>query len=232
MTDSQFREKIVAIRQALELSPNQSLDLSTSGLSCKRFEIDETSGNTITRDYKLMNIEIDKSTNLTVIHTDNIHKNFYLKRWVLTDAQLIKLTQICVDTNLNLTFEYCPHCECEAIIPYKMEMAVCNHCGKPLAPCSVCMDQTDNCDCSNCKFNNRGVSQTETETLIYIVDYTKTSYYPEQLMCMKEDDFVALAEKQGTIFSLQGFVRDWNIYQTIPNPIHSIMRMFDVPKTL
>jgi hypothetical protein len=68
---------------------------------------------------------------------------------------LEKLHLICVATNPEISFEYCPYCENEAIIPYKMEMGVCNHCGKPLAPCSYCIDLNhgDCPECSGCKFN-------------------------------------------------------------------------------
>lgn len=68
---------------------------------------------------------------------------------------LEKLHKICVATNPEISFEYCPFCENEAIIPYKMEMGVCNHCGKPLAPCSYCIDLNhgDCPECSGCKFN-------------------------------------------------------------------------------
>lgn len=44
----------------------------------------------------------------------------------------------------DYTIEYCPYCESESYI-HATGITACQHCGKPLAPCSVCSDEHKGC---------------------------------------------------------------------------------------
>ena len=98
------------------------------------------------------------------------YKLYNIKPNTLPIDILEKLHKICVVTNPEISFEYCPYCENEAIIPYKMEMGVCNHCGKPLAPCNYCADinHGDCPDCDGCKFNQHNEQDDEEDFPVII----------------------------------------------------------------
>lgn len=49
------------------------------------------------------------------------------------------------------TIEYCPHCDTEQVI-WSHGVTACPHCGKPLAPCSVCHDEAIADVCYNCPY--------------------------------------------------------------------------------
>ena len=141
-----------------------------------------------------------------------------------------------VTTNPDVVFEYCPYCENEAIIPYQMKMGICNHCGTPLAPCSYCADNDDKQDCANCPFNNgqyrHDADNDEKENIIYIVDLNKTSLPYHKVIELSCEEFINLAEEQGNVNTFNGFMQRWNIYHDLPNPLTSIMRVYEQVKIL
>lgn len=147
-----------------------------------------------------------------------------------------KLFNICYANNKDVSFEYCPYCENEAVIPYQMKMGICNHCGAPLAPCAYCNDNCDTQDCHNCPFNNtpyRHDKDDDTiEELIYIVDLNKTTLTYQQVVELSCDDFIELAEEQGNVNTPNGFMQRWNIYNDLPNPKTSVMRVYEQVKRL
>lgn len=148
------------------------------------------------------------------------------------DRLLPELWEICVNQNKELTFEYCPHCEQEAIIPYKMAMGMCNHCGAPLAPCSYCTDNNDKQDCHNCPFNNSKHcnSNIATETRIYIVDICNSHTTEDEVMGWSCEKFMKVAEEQGNVNTIEGLMQRYNIYKDLPKM--GIMRIYKQPKRL
>jgi hypothetical protein len=148
------------------------------------------------------------------------------------DTLLPELWKVCVNQNEKLTFEYCPHCEQEAIIPYKMAMGMCNHCGAPLAPCSYCSDNNDKQDCHHCPFNNakHRNANIETETRIYIVDICNSHTTTDEVMGWSCEKFMEVAEEQGNVNTIDGLVQRYNIYNDLPK--NGVMRIYDRPKRL
>ena len=147
-----------------------------------------------------------------------------------------KLFNICYANNTDVSFEYCPYCENEAVIPYQMKMGMCNHCGKPLAPCACCHNYYDKQDCANCPFNNgkyrHDNDDNETEEIIYIVDLNETTLSYQQVAELSCDDFIELAEQQGNVNTLNAIIQRWNIYHDLPDPQTSVMRVYKQKKIL
>ena len=147
-----------------------------------------------------------------------------------------KLFNICYANNTDVSFEYCPYCENEAVIPYQMKMGMCNHCGKPLAPCACCNDYYDEQDCANCPFNNgryqHDTADEEIEQVIYIVDLNQTTLSYQEVVELTCDDFIELAEEQGNVNTFNGFMQRWNIHNDLPNPQSSVMRVYEQVKRL
>ena len=54
------------------------------------------------------------------------------------------------------TIEYCPFCDSEAVI-FQTGVTACPHCGKPLAPCSMC----EGCDYASCPYGCDGTENDE-----------------------------------------------------------------------
>lgn len=54
------------------------------------------------------------------------------------------------------TIEYCPFCDSEQVI-WAEGITACPHCGKPLAPCSVC----EKCSYFNCPYGCDGTENDE-----------------------------------------------------------------------
>lgn len=57
----------------------------------------------------------------------------------------------------DYTIEYCPWCDSEQII-YSHGVTACPNCGKPLAPCSVCIDENGDCNYATCPYGCTGGS--------------------------------------------------------------------------
>lgn len=97
------------------------------------------------------------------------HKEYVITPNTLPLEILEKLYKVCVATNPDVVYERCPECENEAIIPYTMKMGVCNHCGRPLAPCAMCMDINEGkIDCSTCEFNHKNKESEPQPNVINI----------------------------------------------------------------
>lgn len=56
----------------------------------------------------------------------------------------------------KFTIEYCPWCDSETVI-FASGITACPHCGKPLAPCSMCED----CDYDTCPYGCTGGVEDE-----------------------------------------------------------------------
>lgn len=53
------------------------------------------------------------------------------------------------------TVEACPNCDEEQVI-WSHGVTACPHCGVPLAPCSVCMDENGGCNYATCPYGCNG----------------------------------------------------------------------------
>lgn len=64
-------------------------------------------------------------------------------------------------TNIgDFTIEYCPWCDNDTVI-YKIGVTACPECGKPLAPCSMCV----RCNYETCAYGCTGGKEDEFKTI-------------------------------------------------------------------
>lgn len=66
----------------------------------------------------------------------------------------------------------------------------------------------------------------QSETRVYVVD--THSLYSKPHSEVSQEDFMMLAENQGTVYSLDGFQKDFNIGR-LDEP-HYVIRFINVPK--
>jgi hypothetical protein len=59
------------------------------------------------------------------------------------------------DLQQMFVIEMCPCCDCETIA-WSHGVTKCQHCGVPIAPCGVCMDERGRCDYSKCPYGCNG----------------------------------------------------------------------------
>ena len=236
MSDTR-KYQIQQIKQGIKctnaLNHNQGVNLEPFNIQIGVISFDKDTHKVVTNFHKAVRIILIENQSYIVL--DN-GVTYDLEKTKFIDYIYEQLFNICYATNKDVSFEYCPYCENEAVIPYQMKMGICNHCGASLAPCACCIDTTDNKpNCEDCPFNNgkyRHDKDNEIEELIYIVDLNKTKLSYQQVVELSCDDFMELAEEQGNVNTLNGFIQRWNIYHDLPNSHTSVMRVYEQVKTL
>lgn len=142
-----MKQMLADIKTVLNFIPNKRFNIHEK----VQITLEHTTGQADR--FTLHTIRLDNNNQLAIQCSRGVV--IYPDKNLLPYEVVETLFNFIVATNPDVSFEYCSFCENEAIIPYKMEMGVCNHCGKPLAPCSCCIDLNhgDCPECSRCKFN-------------------------------------------------------------------------------
>lgn len=215
MDSLKTKEMLTDIKAVLNLIPNKRFNIREKVLITLEHTIRQADR------FTLLTIRLDNNNQLIIQCSRGIV--IYPEKQILPDEVVKTLFNVIVATNQDVVFEYCPFCENEAIIPYKRAMGTCNHCGRPLAPCSHCADMNKGkIDCATCEFNNKN-----NQPMVYMVKISVLGEKPHELMT--DEEFKDFAQTHGIIIDIDDFIEYWNLNCGVVfeyTPKNSVIRIF------
>lgn len=211
-----MKQMLADIKTVLNLIPNKRFNIREK----VQITLEHTTGQADR--FTLHTIRLDNNNQLVIQCSRGVV--IYPDKNLLPYKVVETLFNFIVVTNQDVVFEYCPFCENEAIIPYKRAMGTCNHCGKPLAPCTHCMDMNDGeIDCGACEFN-----KTNNQPMVYMVKISALGKADKLINSMSDEEFKEFAQKHGIVINIDNFVEYWNMNCNVLfeyKPKNSIIRI-------